>query len=307
MRMKYVLGIDGGGLETTALCADETGQIVGRGHAGPASLTTNSIGAAGFNLREAVRQAIVDLPQDARIARAVMGVAGLDTATEKRAALEIFRPVFANFHILDFLLFNDSVIALAAGATQADALILISGTGSICFGRNQAGQTAVDGGLDQLLTDQGSGFWIGRSVLRTAARINDGRAENSVILSLVKAHFQLENFAEIKGQVYNPPLSKREVAGLAEICFQAATENDQLANEILEHAGRDLLEMAKAVAIRLHLWQQPTELVLHGKTLHHPVLKSIFEQQIQQAWPQASLIWLNKTPVEGALRLALGL
>ena len=152
------------------ICADENGKIIGEGTAGPTNLTSTSIGAASFNLLEGIRQSLESVLPDQNgheeqlpqieFARIVMGLAGLDTDAEKERAAEIFQRALSQYIIQDFQIYNDSVIALANGTSNPNAVVLISGTGSICFGRNQAGQTAKTGGM-VLLTDQGSGYYIG--------------------------------------------------------------------------------------------------------------------------------------------------
>ena len=100
--MEYVLAIDGGATKTRAVCADLAGQVVGEGEAGPTSLATTSVGAASFNLREAMRQATQQLPAEFTIKKAVMGLAGLDTDKEKAQSLEVFGPVLEFFKIAEF-------------------------------------------------------------------------------------------------------------------------------------------------------------------------------------------------------------
>ena len=60
---QYILGIDGGGTKTDVICADLNGATVGHGSSGPTNITTTSIGAASFNLIEAVRQAMETLDE----------------------------------------------------------------------------------------------------------------------------------------------------------------------------------------------------------------------------------------------------
>ena len=73
---------------------------------------------------------------------------------------------------------NDALIALETGAPGQPGVVIISGTGSIAYGRNAAGEAARSGGWGYVLGDEGSGYWIGRAALRAVLRAADlaGRA-----------------------------------------------------------------------------------------------------------------------------------
>ena len=52
--------------------------------------------------------------------------------------------------------------------------ILIAGTGSIIYGKDENGNIYRVGGFGRLLGDEGSGFSIGRKGLQAAAKYFDG-------------------------------------------------------------------------------------------------------------------------------------
>ena len=49
-------------------------------------------------------------------------------------------------HKAPALVVNDALIALEAGAGVGPGIVIIAGTGSICYGRNERGQAARSGG-----------------------------------------------------------------------------------------------------------------------------------------------------------------
>ncbi len=66
---------------------------------------------------------------------------------------------------------NDALVALEAGAPASPGVVIISGTGSIAYGRNARNEGARAGGWGHVLGDEGSGYWIGRAAIaRRAAR-----------------------------------------------------------------------------------------------------------------------------------------
>ncbi len=300
-----VIAVDGGGSKTHVICADATGKIVGEGYSGPTSLSTTTIGAAGFNLKEGVRQSLERLPMVPKIGRVVMGLAGLDSKEEYDSSFQLFSQTLAEFAIGEFILINDIMIALEGGTDDPNAVALIAGTGSNCFGRNQTGQTAKAGGMDYLLTDQGSGYAIGRAVLRQAVKSFDGRGPKTSLEQFVCEHFHITSLSELKPKVYQPLLSKTEIAELTQLALRAIDQGDQVVERIFAHAVDDLVELATAVITRLQLQATPTTLVLAGSITKISIVQDSLEKRLTDAFPQLKVVVPEHPPVFGALKLAL--
>lgn len=303
----YYLAVDGGGTKTDAVCADESGAVVGRGSSGPTNLTSTSVGAASFNLIEAIRQAIETLPEspETKFPILVMGLAGIDTHPEYEEAYTIFNRSIEHYKIEKFILMNDSLVALENGTDNANAIIVIAGTGSICYGRNQSGATVKVAGMDYLLADQGSGYAIGRMVLREAVKSFDGRSPKSILEKLVCDYFKIESIANLKQVVYHPPLSKIEVADLAPLCVQAYEANDVVAKEILNKTILEIITMIKTVHSGLALNSTQFDLVLSGSITSIPYIKDSLSTTISTDFPSCKIIFPAGDPVFGALKIAL--
>lgn len=303
--LKVFIGIDGGGTKTDAVVIDENQKELGKGSSGPTNLTSTTVGAASFNLKEAVRQALENIPQEREIAGVVMGLAGLDSEHEYEIAHKTFMDILKPFGISKFVLVNDSWIALANGTDNPNALIVISGTGSICWGRNAAGKTAKTGGMDYLLTDQGSGYDIGRHVLREAVKSFDKRRPKTVLEELVCQHFGIRSIEYLKTEVYSPVLSKVEVAEVAQLCSVAYTQGDAAAKEIFKWAETELVLMVKTVINELQLSAVPIDIVLAGAILSIDHVSEAVRSQLLVEFPQIKFIIPDKPPVCGALKMAL--
>ncbi len=302
---KYFLAVDGGGTKTDAICADESGAVVGRGLAGPTNLTSTSVGAASFNLIESIRQAVETLPESEQsgFPTLVMGLAGLDSQKEYDEAYTVFSQAIAHYKIDKFILMNDGFIALQNGTESADAIILIAGTGSICLGRNSQGQTAKVSGMDYLLADQGSGYEIGRHVLREAVKSFDGRSRKSILEELVCSHFRIASINDLKNVVYHPPLTKIEVAELAPLCTQAYEAGDVVAKDILDWAVTAIAIMVTTVVEKLSL--SKFDLVFSGAVTNVPYIKENISKVLEQKYPEIHIITPQSEPVFGALKIAL--
>ncbi len=303
--MDYVLAIDGGGTKTDVLCADLEGNTVGVGLAGPTNLTSTSIGAAGFNLIEGIRQATESIPNVTHFKAFVMGLAGLDTEHEMQQALGAFKNSLSHLTFDHFRLENDSMIAMANGTASEDALVLISGTGSICFAKNSAGEIARVSGMDYLLTDQGSGYAIGRQTLRAAVMSFDQRGPKTELEKLVCETFEITSIEELKSKIYNPLIGKSEVADLSKICDLAAAHGDPVALEIYAKAVADLALQVETVIRRLSLESVPVDGVFSGSVNHLPRVREPLQQRLAQSVPNMTAIYPETAPVYGALAMAL--
>jgi N-acetylglucosamine kinase-like BadF-type ATPase len=301
----FILAVDGGGTKTTVWIANQKGKVLGKATTGPMSLAATDSSQAVKNFITAVNQAATKL-DDVTFSKVVIGLAGVDTEIEVKNAYQLFSQELAkHYTFTDFKVFNDIVIALASGTDSHNAVCLISGTGSNCFGRNAAGKTAKTGGVDFLLSDQGSGFDIGQQVLRAAVKSYDGRSKKTLIEDLVCKHFKIFSIAELKDKVYHPPLNKTQIGQLSRICFLAKDENDTIASEIIKEAIEELLEMVVTVMIKLDLTKTPTDLVLIGGIASDPYMREQLELRLTANYPQVRIVLPEHPPVYGALQIAL--
>ena len=94
------------------------------------------------------------------LARLTLGAAGLGTPTGRARARRLLRPWAARVDIL-----SDVELAHAAAFAGEPGILVVAGTGSIALARDRRGRGRRAGGWGQLLGDEGSGFWIGRSAL----------------------------------------------------------------------------------------------------------------------------------------------
>lgn len=302
---EYLIGIDGGGSKTDGLCADVSGHVLTRATTGPTSLTATSLGLASMNLVETLRQLTTGLNGDPYFSKVVVGIAGLDTPEEKQRAEDVFRDVLQGYKIGTLTIVNDIQLVLAAGSTQQNVVALISGTGSQCYGRRADGVSARTSGMDFLLSDQGSGYEIGRMTLRAAVCSYDGRMPQTVLEHMVLRHFEADDFNDLKAKVYFPMLNKAQVAELAKVCVEAHRQGDVIATQILESMVTDLIQMADSVIRRLELATEPVDFICSGSIAKLPFIFDQVKPALLAKYPQLKISAMEEEPVYGAIKLAL--
>src|SRR5690349_2628462 len=141
--MGIYLGIDGGGSKTACVIADEA-LVLGTATAGGSNIVRLGEATARANLHAAVQEACAIAgirPPD--IDAAVIGVAGAGSVTESAAAI---RKILSELGLREIEVVGDNVIAIEAAFSGLPGVVVVSGTGSIAFGRNSRGETTRAGG-----------------------------------------------------------------------------------------------------------------------------------------------------------------
>jgi glucosamine kinase len=241
----YYLGIDGGGTKTTCVVGDEV-SVLGSAVAGPSNIARVGEARARESLHQAVRQACeaakID-PKDVR--RACAGVAG---AGRKEVAT-VVQKMLAEIVAGEIEVVGDMQIAMQAALGSGPGVIVIAGTGSIAYGRDANGKTARAGGWGYSISDEGSGYWIGRTavnaLLQMAAQNSETRdlPEDSKLFSEVKASWKLESVEQLAAASASSP----DFAALLPAVLAAANAGDETARDVLRRAGAELAELAGSV------------------------------------------------------------
>ena len=241
----FIAGIDGGGTKTRIELRDEKNNLLRKGSFGP--FNYNAIGEAAF--RTLLREIFAFCGDMHQCSKLCIGAAGISNPkVEQILAEELEQAGFTGKRKLC----GDQEIALR-GAMDTPGIVVIAGTGSVCFGRNAAGKTARSGGYGHLIDDGGSGYVLGRDVLSTAVRAVDGRGNSWGILNAVYA--QIDGYVpeDIVSFVHDPNTGKAAIASLAPIALRQAELGDWEAWRILERGAGELYELVKAVQQRLDL------------------------------------------------------
>jgi N-acetylglucosamine kinase-like BadF-type ATPase len=303
MPANLVIGIDAGGSKTLALAAEaQDGAVLARGEAGPANYQAVGPSTAFASLDAAVGRALEAAGGAADGVTALcLGAAGMDRAED----FALFQGWAAqHFPAARVRLVNDARIVLAAGTPEGWGLALISGTGSIAYGRTRAGEAARAGGWGYLLGDEGSGYDIGLQALRSVTRAADGRDTPTLLLNAILAAWGLTRAQDLVRKVYGG-LARAEIARLSAVVEECAASGDPRALEILDQAGAELARSAGAVIRRLAFdGPVPTALtggvLVGGERVRHALLRAAGQNSLLLS-PTA----IVPEPARGAVRLAL--
>jgi N-acetylglucosamine kinase len=296
-----VLGIDAGGTKTVCLLADDQGQIVAEARKSGANLQAVGELEVEKVLHEVMEEALGDR---AIVPAAIcLGIAGVDRADDSATVRGIMRRIGYKARVV---VVNDALVALEAGAPGQPGIVVVSGTGSISYGRNAKGEAARSGGWGYVLGDEGSGYWIGRAALRAVLREADRRGPVTALSEMLLEHFGVSQAQELIHQVYNTSLKPTAIGALAKCVQSAFSQGDPVAIGILRGAANELEAFALSVARRLELVGEPFVFILAGGIFRAvPWLEEELERRLPVAAPGSRVRLLDREPAFGAVALAL--
>ncbi len=231
--MIHVLGIDAGGTKTVCHLADEHGSLIAEARSTGANLQA----AGELHVEKVLHDVMAEAIGHRGIVPAAicLGIAGVDRPEDSIVVAGIMRRIGAHARTI---VVNDALVALEAGAPGAPGVVIISGTGSISYGRNAQNEGARSGGWGHVLGDEGSGFWIGRAAIRAVLREADRRGPRTMLTPLLLQHFGVPAAQNLIHEVYQSNLQPSAIGSLAR-CVQAAfSEGDEASTGILRGAGR---------------------------------------------------------------------
>jgi len=290
------LGIEAGGTRTVALAVCN-GEPVRRLETGPANVRL-------VGDRELVRHFAEigrEMPQPVSIAIGMAGArAESDRERIRRAAARAWPSVPCHAT-------NDLETALMADAGQRrkdrTRVLVLSGTGSCCFGRTPDGKTAKVGGWGHILGDKASGYEIGLRGLKAVVYYYDRDGRLSPLGQRILRSLQFNEPDDLIGWALSA--SKTDIASLALEVFTGAAKGEKIPVDILKGAACSLARDAAACATRLCKRGTPVEFVLAGSVLlKQPRFAGQVGRELRKLWPGAIINQLRRESVWGAVELA---
>lgn len=300
--MKYVAGVDGGGTKTAVTVADVKGTVV----------HTFTSGAINYNGQDeaSVRSSLRDIFDTiAKVCggwehclQVCIGAAGVSNPT-------VIPRLEAHARECGYegglYITGDQETALCGAHGKEVGVILIAGTGSICYGQNEAGQSHRAGGYGHLIDDEGSGYSIGRDLLSAVVRAHDGRIPATPITGMVYKQLQMESIQQIIRFVYDQRTNKKDIAALAPILSQACALGDETALAIAGKCAHSLLELVVPVVEKLSL-QSGTVAMAGSVLLKNSDVRSGLIASLAERYPGMQCMAAKKDAAHGAVLLALG-
>ncbi|MGB7605145.1 MAG: BadF/BadG/BcrA/BcrD ATPase family protein [Lutisporaceae bacterium] len=304
--MEYVIGIDGGGTKTILRVVSLDGSFLTEIMGGPSNIQASSILKVSKMLSDLLDSALYMKGLKKEECKYLcMGAAGVDGIFEK----ELFEAEFRSYGIVcPIYITNDSETMLAESVGMSEGIVVISGTGSIAYGRDKSGKEFRSGGWGHIIGDEGSGYWIAIEAIKAAVRYSDSRAEKTILLERLLKKLGFKEARDILNYIYNSDNEKSEIAALAVVVDEAYKSGDKVARSILLCAAKELFVMFDAVAAALHFKEDSFTVVAGGSVFsNNEFVYNTFCDYISEKYSGSCVIKSLNRAADGAVRIALNM
>jgi len=295
------LGIECGGTRSVAITSDAQFQMIDRFELPGANLRLVTDG----DLLDFLARAHERVPSPVAIG---LGMAGARSPSDVIRIQQLLVEVWPSVPIRVDHDLETALLAACQHAEPNDAprVIVLSGTGSCCYGKNSVGQVAKVGGWGHFLGDRGSAYDLSHRALRALVLGVDHGKRMGALSRRLLASIGRSDPEDLISWIQSA--SKAEIAGLAPAVFAAAVEGDGSAIEVIRESGKTLA--ADAVACARKLLQrkppQPLEFYFAGSVLlNQPTYARLVARAIRDKLPHASARLLPREGAWGAVSLAM--
>jgi glucosamine kinase len=298
---RIVIGLDGGGTYTRALCADLAGNVLAQAQSGGANWSKNP--DAEQNIHRAIHEVVhASGARLDQVAAVVAGIAGLDSPedldwAERFVALPGL-PVKPQC-------VNDAVVAWAGALALQPGIVAIAGTGSIIFGMTEAGRQVRNYDFRHY-----SGLAARYLALSLVHQIVVGAAKSAdaEFVAQVLRHFDVTTIAELAAlasachQLDNETFV-RQYSSLAPLITQAAS-TVPLAQSVCDRAIEEMRVGIQLVGSQFENETIPVALI--GGVAGSPYVVGRLKQVMATDGPKRySVVEAMLPPAAGAVLMAL--
>lgn len=288
-KIKYLLGIDGGGTKTEFLLTDYDRNEIKRIFLS----ASNPVNIGVENTKAILRQGISEICEGINLAEISVfaGLAGGGTGNIKTELLDFLGSfgfgAYANGRD------TDSLIETALKGENGVAVIM--GTGMIAFS-SYNGEFHRVGGRGYLIDRGGSGFHFGADALNASFEHIDGRGGSGLILELVEKALGKDIESAVP-ELYAGGATA--IASLAPAVFEAYRQGDNAAVEIIK---RNTYEVAKVIKTAWsHVDNDGKTVICGGLCKQQDILKPFMLEYLGKDFP---LTFSDEPMINGAVILA---
>ena len=245
--MGIFLGINAGGTKTDFVITDGTLMPVYSSTAPPCNLKKEGIDSALVLLEDILSGIVasnkININEIAGICAGFAGGGRVnDTENLKLRFQKLIKEKFGL--AIPVIITTDALITLEGAFKGGEGAVLIAGTGSIIYAKDNKDIFYRAGGFGRIIGDEGSGYSIGRKGLAAAAKFFDSRGKDNLMAKYLKDEFNISSTEGLIKKVYEENLEPSEFAPHV---IAAAAGNDPAAQMIVDEETEELINHIKSV------------------------------------------------------------
>lgn len=286
----YIICVDGGGTKTSAVAYDSLGNELSNFQSGFGNLAINAEEAL-TNIEYAIKGAMISL-RNLKCIHICVGLAGVEVGRNKEIVKEFLEKIFN----VSVTVVNDAYLALSASLKGKDGILVISGTGSIAYGKYKNEVTRT-GGWGHILGDEGSGYDIVKNAFKQMTLDKDDSKDISNLTSALLKKINAKNIAESMDYIYKS--NKGELASLVPTIVDMANKGDQSALKILNEAGTDLAKLCLKTYRSLSI-NGEVNIAIRGSVLTKiEIVRDTFTSELKNSLIKFSILDDNEPSTKG--------
>jgi N-acetylglucosamine kinase-like BadF-type ATPase len=203
---------------------------------------------------------------------------------------------------------NDTFAVLRAGSVRGWGIAVVSGAGINAVGRHPDGRVERFLGIGPWSGDWGGSEGIVRGAVAAAVRAGDGRGPATSLAARLVTEFGMP-VEDLAFAAHHRRIEFGRLVSFAPAVFEEAHGGDDVARELVERVGDEVVNFAAALARRMDLAAADVDVVLGGRLLQvqDPLMMQRIRSGLAAVAPAARIQVLDVAPVVGALAAALEL
>lgn len=289
--MKYYVAFDGGGSKIEAILFDENLHMISHARSGSMNVQSTPRDLLVQNAHDCVK----NLFEGTGVTE-VENVFGVFSSILRDALMEQIKVVATDDRG------GEALLGLLPAFVTGDAVIALSGTGSVVF---YIHDNCCDeaGGFGSVINDEGSGYHMGRMAFAAAIRDVEGRGPNTKITECICRHFGVENFYEATRSVYSQADKSPTVAvaSCAGCVGEAARMGDKTARRLLRECGKNLADQTLGLIKRCNTPIDVPVVIEGGHFKNDRRMVKAFINYIKKEQPQRKIVIPYFEPIIGAV------
>ena len=228
---------------------------------------------------------------------ACFGLAGVDVPFQKKALEEAVEKIgFTNYIVV-----NDGFLGIKAASPNGAGVCSINGTGTVNVGIDETNKWVQVGGIGYVSGDEAGGSFLARRTIQAVFDACYRYGEDTKLVEDVFNMYEITTKYELPDALLQ---KKSDSTYLIKALCKRANENDMVAIEILETAGKNMARSTAGVIRELNL-VEPINVIQAGSVwakATSPKMKDKFESVVTTlSGKKCNFIILNEPPVMGAI------
>ena len=299
MKQRYILGIDGGGSNTTAVIFDDLGKTIAVSFEAGTNLSVYEEIAV-----KRVISIIIDVCSKANLdINEILGfgiaLAGISNLNYRELLLkELDKLGISSTAIV----LSDAEAAYRLLCPSGNGVLLSIGTGIICIAKDKdkiykiAGKGHENG-------DLGSGYWIGKQIFRHLllnANILSVDNDLKVLFDLVKVKFNISDIASLNQILDNNDNLISDVASISEIVIKKAEEGNDLALSVVQEGTTYVSDYINYIFDDLNYSKEEVIIACNGSVIKNNFYRKLLSQALQFDFKNIHWVFSDLSSAYGA-------